>query len=318
MPAFCVALAAWASRSALLAASPRPGPRPLVLRSPSGDRSHLESYPAASWPEDPVKLAVFEKINEDRLKARLPPVAWDESVARVADAFCAQQVAERTRGHFLMDGIPPYARTGFAGVYGKGSENSVSWLTTASSFSEPTVNLALSGQKDMMAERPPSDGHRRSILDSEATHVGVGYAIERGRFQMAQEFLVRRLEQLTLKISEGAPPAAFFEGKVRPHRALRFVTIAWEPSPRPLSREEANARTSYGYPKPFLSYIPEGQLQLRVLGTQNQDRLQLRRDNSFSFTFSPPERGLYTFVFYTSAPEALEPLPGASATLWFE
>ena len=28
-----------------------------------------------------------------------------------------------------------------------------------------------------MEEKPPADGHRRTILDPEATHVGVGYAI---------------------------------------------------------------------------------------------------------------------------------------------
>jgi hypothetical protein len=88
--------------------------------------------------------------------------------------------------------------------------------------------------------------------------------------------------------------------------------------PRVLTREEANARTSYGYPKPFLAYIPEGQRQWQVLETQNQDRLQVRRDDSFSFAFSPPQQGLYTFVFYTFAPDSSDPRPGGSATLWFE
>ncbi|HEY6928385.1 MAG TPA: CAP domain-containing protein [Thermoanaerobaculia bacterium] len=317
-PLLAAGLLGWAARmsSGLLAAAPEP--RPLALRAPSADREHVETYPTPEQPRDAVKLAVFEKINADRLAAGLATVAWDESASRVADAFSAQQVAERTRGHFLMDGLPPYARTAFASIFGKGSENSVSWLTTASSFSEPTVNLALSGQKDMITERPPNDGHRRTILSSDATHVGVGYAIDHGRFQMAEEFLVRHLERLSWKITPGAVPNAHFEGRTRPRRAIRFVTIAWEPVPRHLTREEASARTSYAYPKPFLSYIPEGQHQWRVLETQNQDRLSVRRDDSFSFVFSPPQQGLYTFVFYTSSPEASDPRPGGSATLWFE
>ncbi|HYB53695.1 MAG TPA: CAP domain-containing protein [Thermoanaerobaculia bacterium] len=265
-----------------------------------------------------MKRSVFQKINEDRLQAGLSPVAWDEAVSRVADEFCARQIAERTRGHFLMDGIPPYARTGFAGVFGKGAENSVSWLTSASSFSETVTELALAGHKEMMAEKPPADGHRKTILNPEMTHVGVGYAIDHGRFQLAQEFLVRGLERLELKVSDEPRPSAIFEGQPRARRVLRFVTIAWEATPRSITREEANARITYSYPKPFLAYVPEGEVRLHVSDTQTQDRLLMRRDGSFSFVFSPPQPGLYTVVLYTSSQETVEPRPSASATLWFE
>ena len=132
-------------------------------------------------------------------------MAWDGGAARVADAFCARQIREGTRGHFLTDGIPPYARTSFAGVFGAQSENSVSWVIDRPYFSEPISRLALAGHEDMMAESPPGDGHRRTILDPEATHVGVGYAVEGGRFQMAQEFLTRTLERLSIVRSEPVP-----------------------------------------------------------------------------------------------------------------
>ena len=292
--------------------------RRLTLHAPTGSPQWREDWPPATTPNDPVKRAVFQKINEDRLRAGLAPVAWDEAVSRVADEFCARQIAEHTRGHFLMDGIPPYARTGFAGVFGKGAENSVSWLTSASSFSEPAVALALSGHRDMMSEMPPADGHRRTILNPEMTHVGVGYAIDHGRFQMAQEFLVRGLERLGFRVSTEARPSALFEGQPRSRRVLRFVTIAWEASPRFITREEANSRITYAYPKPFLAYVPEGEVRLHVSDTQTQDRLQVRRDGSFSFAFSPPQPGLYTFVLYTSTKEAAEPRPSGSATLWFD
>ena len=63
------------------------------------------------------------------------------------------------------------------------------------------MRLALEGHENMLREKPPSDGHRRTILDPEATHVGVGWAAENGRFQMAQEFLVRGLARLGLSAS---------------------------------------------------------------------------------------------------------------------
>jgi hypothetical protein len=176
----------------------------------------------------------------------------------VADAFCAQQVSEATNGHFLMDGIPPYARTSFAGVFGSQSENSVSWVTTGQSFSDPIAQLALLGHEDMMAEKPPGDGHRRTILDPEATHVGVGYAVLRGRFQMAQEFLTRGLERLSITGHESSRPVLRFDGKALPNWQLQFVTIARESSPAPLTREEASGRTSYSYPRAGLAYTSEG------------------------------------------------------------
>jgi len=292
---------------------------PLRLRAPDLAAPLVEEFPpAGSRPQDPVKAAVFERINSDRAEAGLPPVAWDGAASRVADAFCAQQVREATRGHFLMDGIPPYARTSFAGVFGTQSENSVSWVTSGSSFSEPVVRLALSGHEEMMAERPPADGHRRAILDPEATHVGVGYAVARGRFQMAQEFLTRGLERLSIVRYESSRPVLRFDGKPLLNWRLQFVTIAHESPPAPLTREEASAREKYSYPRPSLAYTPEGGPTIRVSGADTQGKIRVRPKSDFTFDFAPDRPGLYTFVFYTAVRVTDPPRPAASATIWVE
>ncbi len=290
----------------------------LHLRAPDISPRRQDVYPEPATPRDPLKKTVFERINADRAAAGLAPVAWDEEAARAADEFCARQVAEKTRGHFLMDGIPPYARMSFAGVFGMHAENSVSWITNAESFSDTPEKLALEGHADMMKEKPPFDGHRQTILDPDATHVGVGYALAHGRFQMAQEFLTRGLKSLSLSPLSGRLGGVLFDGRPLPKDVLRFVTIAWEPSPRPLSRQEASGRTSYSYPIPRLSYIPEGLRALQVQGTTAEDRLKMHTDHSFSFDFVPPRAGLYAFVFYVSANPTSAPRPGASAVLWFD
>lgn len=292
---------------------------PLRLRAPDLAAPLVEVFPpAGSRPEDPVKAAVFERINSDRVAAGLPPVAWDGAASRVADAFCAQQVREATRGHFLMDGIPPYARTSFAGVFGAQSENSVSWVTSGPSFSEPILRLALTGHEEMMAEQPPHDGHRRAILDPEATHVGVGYAVGYGRFQMAQEFLTRGLERLSIVRHESSRPVLRFDGKPLPNWRLQFVTIARESTPAPLTREEATARTSYSYPRAALAYTPEGGPTIRVSGTDTQGKIRVGPKSGFTFDFAPDRPGLYTFVFYMAGRVTDPARPGASATIWVE
>ena len=290
----------------------------LRVRAPHLERPLSERLPDPFRPADPVKAAVLARINEDRARFGLPPVAWDEAASRVADAFCARQIQERSRGHYLMDGVPPYGRMGFAGVFGINSENSVSWVTTGSRFSESTISLALSGQEQMMEERPPRDGHRQTILDPDATHVGVGYAIRAGRFQMSQEFLTRLLDRVTLSAIDPLRVGVTVSGKASAGWRLRFVTIAREEPPRPMTREEATARTSYSYPRATLAYVPAGQVSMTVVGMTTEDRVRVLPGREFVFPFAPDRPGLYTFQLYVARSDSEQARPGGGASLWVE
>ena len=308
------AIAAAATFGCALVAKPAKT-SPFAIRQPPIPIS--ESYPEAQQPKDPVKKAIFDRINEDRRKASLLPVAWDERASAVADRFCAAQIEERTHGHFLMNAIPPYARTAFDGIFGMQAENAVTWRTTAPRFEESAESLALSGHASMMAEVAPNDGHRRTILDPEATHVGVGYAVEKGDFRMAQEFLTRRLQTMSLEPSHEDPGTIVFRGRTLEGRRVAFVTIAHEPPPRPLPRSVVNAREFYVYPTPALSYTPSGDKSFRVVDTVTEDRIRFEANRGFSFRFTPTSAGLWTFVIYTSG-DGPRPRPGGLAVLWAE
>jgi len=293
-----------------------PAPPPLAIVAPALASPVEDSLPLPeARPVDPVKVAVFDRINRDRLAAGVPAVAWDDHASRVADEFCANQIRENTSGHFLTDGLPPYARTSFAGVFGMQLENSVTWKTTGSSFDEPSVNLALEGHASMLAEKPPNDGHRRTILDPDATHVGVGYALSRGEFRMSQEFLVRHLAWLRL---EQLSRSGVVEVRGSPieGRRLLFVSIGWEPVPRALTREEASGRTSYGYPTVEEAFVREGNQTLKIVGTTTLDRIRFGADREFAFRFEPNRPGLWTLTFHTSALREDRIVPGGVATLW--
>ncbi|HKF41869.1 MAG TPA: CAP domain-containing protein [Thermoanaerobaculia bacterium] len=295
------------------------GSSSLRVRLPDLSSPVVDVYPKPdAAPSDPLKEAVLVRINRNRAAAGVQPVAWDDGAARVADAFCRQQVREATNGHFLTDGVPPYARTAFSGVFGAQSENSVSWVTTARSFTDSATQLALLGHDGMMAEKPPSDGHRRTILDPEATHVGVGYALEGGRFQMAQEFLTRTLERLTLSLRDPSHLVLRFEGKALSGYLLEFVTIAHEPTPASLTREQASGRTTYSYPSATLAYVGEGVSGMRVSGVDTQEKIRIWSNREFSFAFAPDRPGLYTFLFYTAVRSSEPARPGGSVTVWVE
>jgi uncharacterized protein YkwD len=305
-----------AARCAVVAAPPPEIPR-FVLRAPDLAHPLSESYPRPTVPEDPVKKAVFEQINADRAAHNLPAVAWDEASSRVADVFTAAQVHEGTRGHFLLDGFPPYARTGLAGIFGMGAENSVAWRTTASAFHEPALDLAIEGEASMLAEKPPDDGHRRTILDPLATHVGVGWAQGGGDFRMAEEFLTRRLDLLTITRAASDPLTLLFRGRTVAGDQLRFVTLAVEPSPRPVSKAVANSRRRYTYPEPRLAYVPEGLKSYQVVGATTEDALHVGGSGEFSFRFTPTQAGLWTILFHVSDGRD-RPKPGGLAVLWVE
>jgi uncharacterized protein YkwD len=278
------------------APSPPAPPVARIVLPPPG-RTLAEEYPAPASPDEPVRRAVFERINADRAAEGLAPVAWDEGAARVAGAFCAAQVAEKTHGHFLRDGVPPYARTGLAGVFGYQAENVASWSTTAKTFSDTPRTLALSAHRSMIGETPPDDGHRRTILDPEATHVGVGWAMEGGRFQIAQEFLARGLERVAVGVDERGAAVRVSASARSPYR-VAFVTLAWEALPRPLTAEEASGRTSYRYPKASLAFVPEGHRDIQIVGVTTEDRIRLGHDRDFEIAYAADGPGLYTFVFW--------------------
>ncbi|HEV8609282.1 MAG TPA: CAP domain-containing protein [Thermoanaerobaculia bacterium] len=284
-----------------------------LLDSPIEDRMPPED----ERPFDPVKLAVFNRINRDRTAEGIPAVLWDDAASRVADEYCKNQIRERTSGHFLTNGVPPYARTSFAGVFGRQYENSVTWRTTAPAFEESVTELALESHAGMLAERPPNDGHRRTILDPAATHVGVGYAIVGGNFRMAQEFLTRQLAWVRLEGSRERPVIDVHGAPVAGRR-LQFVTVGWEPAPEPLTREEASGRTSYSYPPPILGFVEEGNVTLKVAGTVTDDRIRLTGRQAFSFRFTPDRPGLWTFEFYTIAAREARPTQGGAISVWFD
>lgn len=273
--------------------------------------------PPDSLPLDTVKLAVLARINRDRTAHGLSPVLWDEGASRVADRFCAEQIAEQTSGHFLTNGIPPYGRTSFAGIFAMQYENSLTWRTTASRFEETATELALEGHAGMLAEKPPNDGHRRTILDPAATHVGVGYAQFGGSFRMAQEFLTRHLEWVRVEQVPGQP-VVVVRGSPIEGRRLHFVTVGWEPAPRPLTPHEASSRTSYSYPPAVYAFVQEGNVLLKVAGTTTDDRIRFNGPREFSFRFMPERAGIWTMEFYTLAPKESQSVQGGGLSVWFD
>ncbi len=196
-------------------------------------------------------------INRDRRQFGLPPVKLDPFASTVADGYARQQIRERTAGHFGLDGQSPYMRYSFAGGNDGVSENSAAWSATYSFSDRALYEMMHRSEEEMMKEVAPHDGHRRTILDPYATHVGIGLSWERGEFRIVEEF-VRHYVMWTKSV----PRAAMVSDKVlcsaRPVQGFGVdaVTVHYEPLPEPLSAVVANKIETYSLPEKRREYLP--------------------------------------------------------------
>ena len=255
---------------------------------------------------------VLKLINADRQVYGLPPVSLDLEASSIADAYCRRQIIEGTNGHFGLDGQPPYMRYSFAGGNDGVSENAAAWSATYAFSERALYEMAGRSQDAMMGETPPNDGHKRTILDPHATHVGIGLAWERGEFRLAHEFIRRYVTW-----DHQLPRAAHIDDVViaagRPigDAVVEAITVHHEPEPQSMPAHVANAIESYSLPENRREYLPKllsdykrhpnGTVEIVRREYADGRRGDFRLGNKGEFTFTIPFAdgpGVYTVVVW--------------------
>lgn len=204
-----------------------------------------------------LRQYILELINRDRELHGLRPVELDIPTSEVADTYCRTQIANRTTGHFTTDGLSPYMRYSFGGGSDAVSENAAAWSADYRFNARALYEMARRSQQAMMAEKPPRDGHRRTILDPNATHVGIGLAWEDGEFRIAHEF-VRRYVDWSAAIPREATTGTKVpvRGKVRKGHTVEAIAVHYEPVPETMPAHVASAFDSYALPPTRDDYRP--------------------------------------------------------------
>src|SRR5262249_10467111 len=137
------------------------------------------------------------------------------------------------------------------------SENVASFSISSGRIDQPLRELLLQAHASMMAERPPLDGHRRTILDPDFTHVGIGLAAAGGEFRMSEEFTRVVFEWIELPAAPVPARAwARVAGETLPAWGVGQVEIRFEPPPRPMSLAELRRTGSYRMPRVVRSLRP--------------------------------------------------------------
>lgn len=243
---------------------------------------------------------VLRLINRDRQLYNLPPVELDTQASQLGDEYCRAQIRNRTTGHYTTDGLAPYTRYSWGGGNDAVSENAAAWSATYDFSERALYEMAGRSQDAMMAEMAPNDGHKRTMLDPHATHVGIGLAWSGGEFRLVQEF-VRRYIEFTRPLPRSARVHQTVTTTGTPLRGARVegVTVHHEPLPQAISARTASAMSTYSLPEKRREYVPRTTRARGTLAAARRNDFTVRDDGSFSFTVPFPDGpGLYTVVMW--------------------
>jgi uncharacterized protein YkwD len=259
-----------------------------------------------------LRAQLLRMINHDRAKFGLKPVQLDTQASAIADAYCQAQIRNKTTGHFTIDGEAPYMRYSFAGGNDGVSENAAAWSANYGFGDRALYDMLRRSEAAMMGELAPHDGHRRTILDPTATHVGIGLAWERGEFRFTQEFVRRYVEWIRPlpRTADVSQPVLCSGHAVRGYD-VEAITVHHEALPQPMGAVTANAIASYRLPETRRQYLPRlrGRFTQRIGGGIREVReeysdgsrgdFQVAPDGKFAFAVPLPDGpGVYTVVVW--------------------
>jgi uncharacterized protein YkwD len=263
-----------------------------------------------------LRHELLRMVNHDRKAHGLRPVDLDPDASMVADSYCRQQIRNGTTGHFTVDGQPPYMRYSFAGGNDGVSENAAAWSASYTFTDRALYDMMRRSEEAMMAEKPPHDGHRRTILDPDATHVGVGLAWDKGEFRLTQEF-IRRYVEWTRLLPRAAGLYEEISAAARPLPGYRVeaISVHHEPIPRSIAPAAANLIESYRLPDSRREYLPRLRSYTRTTGNGSIEVIReeysdgrrgdfpVASDGSFRFNVPFPDGpGVYTVVVWVRKP----------------
>lgn len=235
---------------------PQPQNEPNAAESPQGliDLPLPRSPFSKAAPADitQVERVVVDLINEDRRKAGLPLVTWDETAAKSARQHVSIEANNGFISHWGLDGEKPQRRYTLAGGLDAVDENESVTLWLEGGFQgvskEQLKTIVAEHQSAMVNELPPNDGHRKNILDPH--HTGVGVAIVVGKYgvAMAQEFTNHYSVMTPLPHTATPGSTVTLKGRIDKGYQIKGIYGVWEPLPRPMTREQLMQTHSYSDP----------------------------------------------------------------------
>ncbi|HEX5874516.1 MAG TPA: CAP domain-containing protein [Pyrinomonadaceae bacterium] len=180
-----------------------------------------------------IRANLLEMINEERAVEKVRPLAVDELATQVATKHAIEMAREEFASHWGRDGLKPYHRYSFAGGTDATQENVSAADSTWSMKVDQLKQDAAYLHVRLYQEKPPYDGHRRTILAPQHTHVGIGLAVEQLRLRLVELFVAKHVEVAPMSREAKPGEEIRFRGKIltRDHE-LNNLEVFYEPLPK--------------------------------------------------------------------------------------
>lgn len=245
-----------------------------------------------------LRANILEMVNEERAVAKVPPVAMDALATRVATGHATEMALHEFASHWGRNGFKPYHRYSFAGGTEATQENvsaaDNTWSNKLSDLKQDTSYLHLR----MYQETPPNDGHRKTILEPQHTHVGFGIAVDKLRLRLVELFVARYLEVKAVPREAKPGSQVVFAAKMlkRDH-TLNHVEVFYEPLPVQPELSWLREPRSYGLPDNFKALRPKVAPPY-MYTDRTRGEVDVNPDGSFSVlvTLFHDKPGIYTIV----------------------
>ena len=206
---------------------------------------------------DQLRSNLLQLVNEERAVAKLPPVATDDLATQVATKHAREMAKNKYASHWNRDGLKPYQRYSFAGGFHATQENisaaDNTWSSQLKDLLQDTSYLHLR----LYNETPPNDGHRKTIVAPQQTHVGFGVSVEELRLRVVELFVAKYVE-LDSPSQKGKPGELIqLKGKLRNlNHSLTVIEVFYEPLPRELDVDSLNQTRAYSLPSESVNLLP--------------------------------------------------------------
>lgn len=197
-----------------------------------------------------LKARLLDEINRDRVRVGVRSVRFSELLSVQADLHSEEMLSTGFVSHWNQAGLKPYMRYSWAGFAHFTSENITAIRATPfDTSSEGLEQAMLLRHRSMVNEVPPMDLHRRSILDAQHTHVGIGLAFNESGLNLIEVYARVYLELEPMPASAASTADVSVRGRVLdPRFDVDYVAVHWEPIPQPLPVETLRIPGPYGFP----------------------------------------------------------------------
>jgi hypothetical protein len=203
--------------------------------------------------EDDLPLArelLLKMVNKERASAGLTQLALDDLACKVASEHASDMASRSFLSHWGTDGRKPYHRYSFAGGTAAVQDNCSSADDIESITSKSVLQVVQDMHQSMIEEVAPYDGHRKTILFPQHTHVGFGIALQGHSVRMDELYVARYVEIDPIPRQVKPKAKILLSGKLSRKHILSGADVYYEPMPSPPDIKWLREPRSYGMPEP--------------------------------------------------------------------